>query len=104
MLKTIKKDEYILVKQILRKYFYYVTRENRNTLISRIFGLHKVKFFKKKNQLDKKIYLCIMNNVFKTSKRIDYRYDLKGSLQGRLTIRNISKPPDPSIALKEQDF
>jgi hypothetical protein len=44
-----------------------------------------------------------MNNVFCTPLKIDYRYDLKGSTQGRIT-RILGKPIDNTIALKELDF
>jgi len=48
-----------------------------------------------------------MNNVFNTSLKIDYRYDLKGSLHGRRTLsinENKDAPIDPTIALKDLDF
>jgi len=47
-----------------------------------------------------------MNNVFNTHKKIDRRYDLKGSTQGRLTINAKDKieEGDPTIALKDLDF
>jgi len=41
-----------------------------------------------------------MNNIFCTPLEIDYRYDLKGSTQGRLT----GDIPDHTVALKENDF
>ena len=55
--------------------------------------------------MSKKLYFCIMNNVFETAKKIDLRYDLKGSTYGRRTIKkeegyNI----DRTIALKDNDF
>lgn len=45
-----------------------------------------------------------MNNVFYTDRKIDLRYDLKGSTLGRLTITNSHEPIDPTIALKDNDF
>lgn len=44
-----------------------------------------------------------MNNVFHTNKKIDKRYDLKGSTQGRETIFKDGEF-DPTIALKDLDF
>jgi hypothetical protein len=79
MLKTIRKDEFKMMKQILRKYYDHLTVRNVDSLISRIFGLHKMIFYRKKHKMQKKIYFCIMNNVFCTPLKIDYRYDLKGS-------------------------
>ena len=79
MLKTIRKDEFKLMKYILKDYYDHVTVENQDSLISRIYGLHKVIFYRKKHKMAKKIYFCVMNNVFCTHLKIDYRYDLKGS-------------------------
>jgi 1-phosphatidylinositol-4-phosphate 5-kinase len=79
MLKTIRKDEFKMMKSILRNYYDHLTVRNVDSLISRIFGLHKMIFYRKKHKMQKKIYFCIMNNVFCTPLKIDYRYDLKGS-------------------------
>ena len=103
MLKTIRKDEFKLMKSILRPYYDHLTVENQESLISRIYGLHKIIFNRKNNKTQKKIYFCVMNNVFCTPLKIDYRYDLKGSTQGRIT-RVLGKPIDNTIALKELDF
>jgi len=73
-------------------------------MISRIYGLHKVIFYRKKHKMHKKLYFCIMNNAFNTTKKIDYRYDLKGSTQGRRTTFTAGKEPDSTIALKDLDF
>lgn len=45
-----------------------------------------------------------MNNVFCTPLKIDYRYDLKGSLLGRRTEFPEDKPRDNTIALKDLNF
>ena len=45
-----------------------------------------------------------MNNIFCTHLKIDYRYDLKGSTQGRLTVRPEGQEIDKTIALKDLDF
>ena len=47
--------------------------------MSKVFGVHKVIFYRKKGKQPKKIYFVIMSNVFNTHKKIDKRYDLKGS-------------------------
>jgi len=86
MLKTIRKDEFKLMKRMLHKYYDHLTETNPDTMISRIYGLHKVIFYRKKHKMQKKIYFCIMNNVFNTPLKIDYRYDLKGSTLGRKTV------------------
>ena len=105
MLKTIRRDEFKLMKGILRQYYDHLTKENTDTLISRIFGLHKI-IFKRKHTLkaDKKIYFCIMNNVFNTHNKIDRRYDLKGSTRGRTTYFPPDVPRDATVAMKDLDF
>ena len=46
-----------------------------------------------------------MSNVFNTHKKIDKRYDLKGSTQGRITkVNGDASESDPTIALKDLDF
>jgi 1-phosphatidylinositol-4-phosphate 5-kinase len=79
ILKTVSRHEFKFLKKILREYHLYLTGENPDSLISRILGLHKVIFYRKKGKMSKKLYFTIMNNVFTTNKKIDYRYDLKGS-------------------------
>ena len=85
MLKTIRKNEFKIMKRMLREYYDHMTIDNPDSLISKIFGLHKVIFYRKKHKMQKKIYFCIMNNLFNTSNKIDRRYDLKGSTEGRIT-------------------
>jgi len=45
-----------------------------------------------------------MNNVFHTHMKIDKRFDLKGSTQGRSTMEDPETACDPTIALKDLDF
>ena len=74
------------------------------SLVTIIYGLHKVIFYRKKGKLQKKIYICIMNNLFCTGLKIDKRYDLKGSTLGRITVHEKDKPIDTTIALKDLNF
>lgn len=105
VLKTIPRQEFKFMKRILPQYHDYLTQTNPESMISRVYGIHKVIFYRKKAQLSKKIYFCIMNNVFHTSLKIDLRYDLKGSTFGRRTLIDKSgKPVDRTIALKDLDF
>ncbi len=90
------------MKAILVNYHTHITNNNYDSMISKVYGLHKMIFYRKKIKQDKKIYFCIMNNVFCTDKKIDVRYDLKGSTQGRRTI--LKEGDDPTIALKDLDF
>ena len=104
LLKTIRKDEFKAMKGMLKDYYDYLTEKNPQSMISRIFGLHKIIFYRKKHKMQKKIYFCIMNNIFNTSLQIDYRYDLKGSTVGRKTSYSDNTPKDNTIALKDLDF
>lgn len=80
VLKTISRSEFKFIKRILQSYHKYLTDENRESLISKIYGLHKIIFLRKNTaKMHKKVYFAIMNNVFHTHMKIDKRYDLKGS-------------------------
>ena len=90
---------------MLKNYHEYLTQRNVDSLISRVFGLHKMIFYRKRGKKSKKIYFCVMNNVFQTTKKIDLRYDLKGSTFGRTTIKGKNSiAADRTIALKDCDF
>ncbi len=66
------------MRKILKSYYEHV-QNNPNTLLSRIFGLHRVKL-----PGNRKIHFVVMGNVFPPNKDIHEIYDLKGSLVGRL--------------------
>ncbi len=73
------------------------------TLITRFYGLHKIKYNKEKGGVER-IYFIIMANVFNTNRQIHVRYDLKGSKLGRKTRKKETDIIDPSVALKDLDF
>jgi 1-phosphatidylinositol-4-phosphate 5-kinase len=102
MLKTISRTEFRFFKKILKNYYYHM-ENNDSTLVTRIYGLHKMIFFGKKRKSEKTLYFTIMNNIFHTSKEIHKRYDLKGSTQGR-TTKYSNNVFDPTIALKDNDI
>lgn len=104
MLKTIRRDEFKLMKRMLKAYYDHITINNPDSMISKIYGLHKMVFHRKNKLTGKKIYFCIMNNVFNTGNKIDYRYDLKGSTLGRTYSVPDGQERDPSIAMKDLDF
>lgn len=74
-----------------------------HSLITRFFGLHKIKYSKNTGTKER-IYFVIMANVFKTSRNIDLRFDLKGSTQGRRTKKFPGEYVDSSVALKDLDL
>ena len=83
IVKTIKKDEYKLIKLILPEYFKHL-KSNPLSLLPKFLGCYVLtRKFKKKRT---KIYFIVMLNVFATSKHIHIRYDLKGSRIGRRVL------------------
>lgn len=77
MLKTISKAEFFFLRKIIKPYYQHIMNQP-NTLLAKIFGLHKMKLYKSKTKVQK-IYFLIMANLFSTPLEIDIRYDLKGS-------------------------
>ncbi len=100
VLKTISTQEFEFFKSILEKYYYHIL-DNKNTLIQRFFGLHTMIFN------DIKMHFVIMNNVFNTNIKINFKYDLKGSSYSRMS-RDINDPNynnfDFNIPMKDNDF
>ncbi|ORY51012.1 SAICAR synthase-like protein [Rhizoclosmatium globosum] len=87
IIKTIHFSEHKFVRRILKQYYTHV-KANPETLLSRIFGLHRCKL-----PGGKKIHFVVMGNVFPPNKDIHETYDLKGSLVGRLTPEESAKKP-----------
>ncbi|KAJ3247460.1 Phosphatidylinositol-4-phosphate 5-kinase [Chytriomyces hyalinus] len=79
IIKTIHFSEHKFIRRVLKDYYEHV-KANPDTLLSRIFGLHRVKL-----PGNKKIHFVVMGNVFPPNKDIHETYDLKGSTVGRLT-------------------
>ena len=65
------------MRRILKQYYEHV-KSNPHTLLSRFYGLHRVKL-----PHGRKIHFVIMNNLFPAHKDIHETYDLKGSTVGR---------------------
>jgi 1-phosphatidylinositol-4-phosphate 5-kinase len=77
IIKTIHHSEHKFLRRVLRQYYEHV-RENPHTLLSRFYGLHRVKLPR-----GRKIHFVIMNNLFPPHKDVHETYDLKGSTVGR---------------------
>jgi 1-phosphatidylinositol-4-phosphate 5-kinase len=77
IIKTISHTEHKFLRNILKHYHKHVL-DNPNTLISRFYGLHRVKL-----PHGRKIHFVIMNNLFPPHRDIHETYDLKGSSIGR---------------------
>jgi len=72
--------------------------DNPHTLISRFYGLHRVKL-----PHGRKIHFLIMNNLFPPHKDIHEMYDLKGSTVGRLYSEE-KAADNPGAVLKDVNW
>ncbi|KAJ3165157.1 Phosphatidylinositol-4-phosphate 5-kinase [Irineochytrium annulatum] len=97
IIKTIHHAEHKFMRAILRDYHAHVT-SNPETLLSRIFGLHRVKL-----PGNKKIHFVVMGNVFPPNKDIHETYDLKGSTVGRLLTDEEMKA-NPLAVMKDLNW
>ncbi|KAJ9108138.1 1-phosphatidylinositol-4-phosphate 5-kinase Its3 [Naganishia cerealis] len=77
IIKTIHHAEHKYLRSILKDYHHHV-KNNPHTLLSRFYGLHRVKLPR-----GRKIHFVIMNNLFPPHRDIHETYDLKGSTWGR---------------------
>ena len=104
IVKTIKKDEYKFIKQILPDYFRHL-KTYPLSLLPKFLGCYVLtRKIKKKRD---KIYFIVMLNVFATSKHIHIRYDLKGSRVGRRVLtgkRDAEIMAKGDLALKDLDL
>ena len=78
MIKTQSKAESKFLRRIMPHYYRYILT-NPNTLITRFFGMYRVKM----HHLKSEMHFVIMGSVFFTDKDIHRRFDLKGSTVGR---------------------
>ena len=71
IIKTIRHSEHKFLRKILKQYHEHV-KANPHTLISRFYGLHRVKLPR-----GRKIHFVIMNNLMPPHRDIHETYDLK---------------------------
>ncbi|OLY80842.1 Phosphatidylinositol 4-phosphate 5-kinase its3 [Smittium mucronatum] len=101
IIKTVSKTEHKFMRVILKDYYEYF-KNNPNTLLSRIYGLHRIKM-----PHGKKLHFIVMNNLFPPAKLIHSQFDLKGSFLGRRTLKHDPKNPtseQSSVCLKDLDW
>jgi hypothetical protein len=105
ILKTIAYKEYRCLKNILSNYFYHVYN-NKFTLLPIFYGLHKL--VRKVNHKKTMYYFLVMDNVFSTNKKINFKYDLKGSKIGREVLNSLTEKEREKdtlgMALKDLDL
>ncbi|KAF8493473.1 SAICAR synthase-like protein [Russula emetica] len=97
IIKTIRHAEHNFLRSILKRYHAHV-RENPHTLLSRFYGLHRVKL-----PHGRKIHFVIMNNLFPAHKDIHESYDLKGSTVGRIYPEERARE-NPRAVLKDLNW
>ncbi|KAG8854095.1 Phosphatidylinositol-4-phosphate 5-kinase [Tulasnella sp. 330] len=97
IIKTIHYTEHKFLLRILRQYYEHV-KTNPHTLISRFYGLHRVKL-----PHGRKIHFVIMNNLFPPHRDIHETYDLKGSTVGRLYPES-KAATNPRAVLKDLNW
>ncbi|XP_065855500.1 phosphatidylinositol 4-phosphate 5-kinase 9 [Euphorbia lathyris] len=95
MIKTLRKSEVKVLLKMLPDYHYHV-RSYENTLITKFFGLHRIK-----PSSGQKFRFVVMGNMFCTELRIHRRFDLKGSSLGRSTDKI---EIDENTTLKDLDL
>jgi 1-phosphatidylinositol-4-phosphate 5-kinase len=104
IVKSISRDEYRKLREILNDYVEYV-RRNAGTFLMRIYGLYKMK----NKSSGREIYFMVIGNVFDKEVEINERYDLKGATHNRQTLAQGETLLDHAlfnrnIALKDVDL
>jgi len=97
IIKTIRHSEHQFLLSILKEYYAHV-QANPHTLLSRFYGLHRVKLPR-----GRKIHFVIMNNLFPPHKDVHETFDLKGSTVGR-TYPEDKAAKNPRAVLKDLNW
>jgi 1-phosphatidylinositol-4-phosphate 5-kinase len=97
IIKTIHHTEHKFLRKILKEYYEHISN-NPDTLLSRFYGLHRVKLPR-----GPKIHFVIMNNIFPPHRDIHETYDLKGSTVGR-EYNEADAAKNPRAVLKDLNW
>eukprot|EP00123_Amoebidium_parasiticum_P011363 comp20675_c0_seq1/m.26857 comp20675_c0_seq1/g.26857 ORF comp20675_c0_seq1/g.26857 comp20675_c0_seq1/m.26857 type:complete len:676 (-) comp20675_c0_seq1:31-2058(-) len=97
MIKTVSRGEYYTLREMAIAYYRHLL-DNPNSLLTRFYGLFKLKEAAE-------TYFVVMNNLFNTPRKMDLRFDLKGSTVGR-TSRNeqVTDFMCPHVIYKDLDW
>ncbi|EGW31399.1 uncharacterized protein SPAPADRAFT_61964 [Spathaspora passalidarum NRRL Y-27907] len=101
IIKTIHHAEHRQLRRILKDYHSHV-KENPNTLVSQIYGLHRIKMPLGSGR--RVVHFVVMNNLFPPHRDIHLKYDLKGSTHGRITRINAHETDLSKYTLKDLNF
>jgi hypothetical protein len=96
ILKSLSRAEADFLLEVLCHYFEHVTK-HPSTLLPRFCGLYEV------SEKGRDVVFCIEANAFSSQCPIHERYDLKGSVVGRMT-REEDKAKDGKVILKDLDL
>ncbi|KAJ7178740.1 SAICAR synthase-like protein [Mycena crocata] len=97
IIKTIRHSEHKFLLSILKDYHSHV-KNNPHTLLSRFYGLHRVKLPR-----GHKIHFVIMNNLFPPHRDVHETFDLKGSTVGR-EYSEAKAATNPRAVLKDLNW
>jgi 1-phosphatidylinositol-4-phosphate 5-kinase len=97
IIKTIHHSEHKFLRRVLPQYYEHI-RQNPHTLLSRFYGLRRVKLSR-----GHKIHFVIMNNRFPPHKDVRETYDLKGSTIG-LEYPEACAAENPRAMLKDLNW
>lgn len=98
IIKTIRHGEHKFFLKILKDYHAHV-KANPHTLLSRFYGLHRVKLPR-----GRKIHFVIMNNLFPPHRDIHETYDLKGSAIGREYPEDLVEKKKGAAVMKDLNW
>lgn len=84
IIKTVSPEEEAFLQKIAYQYYYHM-KNNPDSVIVRLYGLHKVRLAKEQ----KYISVVVMDNIFYNDQNLKMheRYDLKGSTIGRRVLK-----------------
>jgi 1-phosphatidylinositol-4-phosphate 5-kinase len=85
MMKTIPEREFESFYYVLQNYYEHI-QTNKNSLITRFFGLHQLSISNQESEFQKPVYLVSMENIFGDF-NVTWRFDLKGSTANRQTLK-----------------
>jgi 1-phosphatidylinositol-4-phosphate 5-kinase len=103
LVKTIKKDEVEALLDMLPRYYRYMKRHGRRSLLTRFCGMYDVVL---SGDVASSHTFVVMNAVFPTegSRIITERFDLKGSTQGREVSIEERESKGRNAVLKDLDL
>ena len=102
IIKTVTPEEEAFLQKIAYQYYHHM-KSNPDSVIVRLYGLHKVRLAKEQ----KYISVVVMDNIFYNSQnmKMHERYDLKGSTIGRKVLKgNERKASRFKKTLKDLDL